>query len=55
MLNEVAELLESSSLGNPYKGAKEHFILDVDNKELVNKVVTILEEITPLSKPRKKK
>ena len=39
----------------PYDGAKEHYILDIDNAELAREVVTVLESVTPLPKPRKKK
>ena len=52
---ELAELLKNSSRGTPYEGAKEHYILDVDNAELLKKVSEILEPLTPLPKPKKKK
>ncbi len=42
-------------IGYPYKGAKEHYILDIDNKELLRDVVIKLENVIPLPKPRKKK
>jgi len=41
--------------GAPYEGAKEHYILDVDDAALTRKVVTELEPVTPLPKPKKKK
>ena len=41
--------------GYPYKGAKEHFILDVDDADTMRAVVTALEAVTPLPKPKKKK
>ncbi len=52
-LNEIASLMENSETGFPYEGAKEHYILDVENAELTGKVIKILEEITPL--PKKKR
>ena len=52
---ELDELLQNAERGVPYKGAKEHYIVDVDNRDLLQEVITILEPITPLPKPRKKK
>lgn len=51
---EIDELMKDAEQGYPYKGAKEHYILDIDNKELSEKVISILEPITPLPKPKKK-
>ncbi|MGL4484504.1 MAG: TfoX/Sxy family protein [Anaerovoracaceae bacterium] len=53
-LESVAEILADAEVGEPYKGAKEHYILDVDNRELCCQVVKILELITKFTKPRKK-
>ena len=47
-------LLSEADKGFPYNGAKEHYILDTDNTELLRSVVGVLEPITPLPKPRKK-
>ncbi len=52
---ELSEILEGAEVGFPYKGAKEKYILDIENTELTNDVVQILEEITPLPKPKRKK
>ena len=52
---EIAGLMEDADVGAPYEGAKEHYILDVEDTELAKKVIGILEPITPLPKPRKKK
>ena len=41
--------------GYPYTGAKEHYVLDIDNAELAKQVVTTLEPVTPLPKPKKRK
>jgi hypothetical protein len=38
-----------------YDGAKEHYSVDVDDRELLRGIVGILEPITPAPKPRKKK
>lgn len=39
----------------PYDGAKEHYVLDIDNAEFSKKVIAILEPVTPIPKPKKKK
>ncbi len=51
---ETTAVLENSETGIPYKSAKEHYILDIEDRELAKEVVLILEEITPIPKPRKK-
>ncbi len=51
--DETTVLLSNYSKGYPYKGAKEHYILDIENKELTHKIVEILDSITPLPKPKK--
>lgn len=55
MKDELAELMREAEKGYPYDGAKEHYILDIENRELANEVIGILEPITPLPKPKKKK
>ena len=49
------DLMGGAEMGIPYDGAKEHYILDIDNAELTQNVIAMLEPITPLPKPRKKK
>ncbi len=51
-LDIISELMEGAETGFPYKGAKEHYILDIDNRELSRTVVSKVEEVTPL--PKKK-
>ncbi len=51
-LKEISELMKDAETGYPYSGAKEHYILDIENVELTAKVVNILGKITPL--PKKK-
>jgi TfoX/Sxy family transcriptional regulator of competence genes len=41
--------------GFPYGGAKEHYILDVDDADLLKKAVAALEPVTPLPKAKKGK
>ena len=51
----VADAMKNAETGFPYAGAKEHYILDIDDAALSQNVVRILEPVTPLPKPRKKK
>ncbi len=52
---ETTALLDGADTGIPYKGAKEHYILDIEDRELASAVTLVLEQITPVPKPRKKK
>ena len=52
---ELADLMKDAPDGVPYEGAKVHYILDIENRELVRDVIAILEPITPLPKKRVKK
>ncbi len=45
----------SAELAAPYEGAKEHFILDTDNTTLCLEIIDILEKVTPVPVPKKKK
>ena len=40
--------------GYPYKGAKEHYILDIDNSEFSKNIVKKIEEVTPVPKKKSK-
>ncbi len=50
----LAALLEGAECGVPYEGSKEHYILDIENKELVQRVLDVLVQVTPLPKKRKR-
>ena len=52
---ELASLMEGAPDGVPYEGAKVHYILDIENRELVRSVIAVLKPITPLPKKRAKK
>jgi TfoX/Sxy family transcriptional regulator of competence genes len=54
-LDCVNREMENVATGTPYPGAKPHYILDIDDAEFSRKIVRILEPVTPLPKPRKKK
>lgn len=49
-LPQLDELMSTADVGVPYGGAKEHYILDIDNGELVESVTGVLEAITPVPK-----
>lgn len=57
-LPEIEELMSGAECGVPYDSAKEHYILDIEDRELTAKAVEILERITRLCrkiKPRRNK
>lgn len=51
---ELSEIMRNAERGYPYNGAREHYILDIEDNELVEPVLEILEKITPLPKKKKK-
>lgn len=51
----IAKLMKDAEKGLPYKGAKEHYILDIEDTKLCHEVLQVLEEVVPLPKPKKKK
>lgn len=54
-LPETAALLSGSELGTPYDGAREHYLLDIENAALLDALIPVLAACTPLPKPKKKK
>ncbi|MCL1912062.1 MAG: competence protein TfoX [Leptospirales bacterium] len=54
-LDCVKEFLEIEETGHPYNGAKEHYILDVDNRETIKNIVRALEKVIPVPKKKNKK
>ena len=52
-LPQIEKIMASTATGTPYKGAKEHYILDIENEELVDEVIAILEIVTPVPKQKK--
>ncbi len=52
---EFAGLMSNAECGYPFDGAREHYILDVENRELAEEVVPLLYELTPIPKPKKPK
>lgn len=48
------ETMREADKGFPYNGAKEHYVLDIDNATFSKEVILILEPVTALPKPKKK-
>ncbi|MHC1723830.1 MAG: TfoX/Sxy family protein [Aminipila sp.] len=55
ILDCISEQMQKSEKGFPYEGAKEHYILDIDNAEFSKEIITLLEPFIPIPKPKKKK
>lgn len=55
MDESIEDLMKNSETGTPYTGAKEHYVLDIDNGDFAKQVIQVLESLTPLPKPKKKK
>ena len=55
MLPEVEPLLRDAPVDIPYKGARPHYVLDIENRALVRDVIAVLEPITPRPEKRRKK
>ena len=53
ILDVISDIMEDASKGFPYDGAKEHYVLDIDNGEFAKEVVLKIESVTSL--PKKKK
>ena len=53
MLPCLAELLAGRPAEPPYEGAKEHYLLDPDDRETLREAARMAEEVTPLPKKRK--
>ncbi|MCI8640802.1 MAG: transcriptional regulator [Clostridia bacterium] len=49
----IKERMKNAEVGCPYNGAKEHYILDIDNSEFCKSIIIEIEKITPI--PKKKK
>jgi len=53
MFDCIKPLMVDAETGFPYKGAKEHYIVNVDVSEHLSNIVTVLEKNTPISKKKK--
>ena len=55
MLPALESLMRHGQQGAPYPGAKDHWLVDVDTPGLLRQVVDVLEPLTPVPRPRRKK
>jgi TfoX/Sxy family transcriptional regulator of competence genes len=54
-LDAVAVQMADAETGFPYPGAKEHYVLDIEDAVFSREIVAILEKITPIPVPKKRK
>ena len=52
IVSELDAVMEGADRGFPYEGAREHYILDIEDTEKARAVIGILEPITPLPRRR---
>ena len=55
MLDSISSLVQKDSRGFPYKGSKEHYIIDIEDKELLNTVIDELVKVIPIPAKKNKK
>lgn len=55
ILDCISEKMKDAEKGFPYDGAKEHYILDIDNSEFNKEVIALLERVIPFPKPKRNK
>lgn len=48
MRPELAEMMSAADVGEPYPGARPCYMLDIDDKNLSMRVLSVLESITPM-------
>ena len=52
MLECISQKMQEADTGYPYDGAKLHYILDIDDRELSKEVVISIEAVTPVPKAK---
>ena len=50
----LSELLKDRPTAPPYEGAKDHYVLDPDDRDTLRRAAELAEEVTPLPKRKKK-
>lgn len=55
MFEEIKGLMQGATKGYPYNGAREHYILDIDNRELSETVIMKVEPLLKYPKAKKTK
>ena len=51
----ISDLMKEAETGIPYDGAKEHYVLDVEHKDALMKIVGTLEKVLPYPQKKSKK
>ena len=51
----IEKEMQNAEIGFPYKGAKEHYILEIDNSEHSKNIAIKVEKVTPIPKKKTKK
>lgn len=51
----LKSIMAEAERGFPYDGAKEHYVLDIEDRELVERVISVLDKIVDVPKPKIKK
>lgn len=54
-LDCIRDMMQNAQTGYPYNGAKEHYVLDIDNSEFCKDVIIELEKVIQIPKSKKKK
>jgi TfoX/Sxy family transcriptional regulator of competence genes len=54
-VDAIATEMADADKGFPYEGAKEHYILDIDDAEFSKEIIAKLEAVTAIPKPKKRK
>ncbi len=54
-LDSIKLLCKKLDKGFPYPGAKEHYIIDVDDRTLLNEIIQELEKVIPIPVKKKSK
>lgn len=54
-LDIIVDKMLDAETGIPYDGAKERYILDVENPDFAKEIINDLESVTPIPKQKKKK
>lgn len=54
-LDCIKDMMQNAETGCPYNGAKEHYVLDIDNSEFCKAIIIELEKVTSIPKSKKKK
>ena len=52
-LDCIKDKMKNAKKSYPYNGAKEHYVLDIDNREFCQSVISELEKVIQIPKRRK--